>query len=74
MTPEELGNSIRRALAEEPYPESLTAEARSWIDAMYRAHGALYESGLEHAFTEEFLRRCGLKDDEIMEALGALHP
>lgn len=74
LTPEELGDSIRRALAEEPYPENLTAEARTWIDAMYRAHGSHYESGPEHAFTEEFLRRCGLTDDEIMHALGALHP
>ena len=74
VTPQELGESIRRALAEEHYPESLSSEARSWIDEMYRAHGPLYESRPEHAFAEEFLRRCGLSDDEIMHALGALHP
>lgn len=74
MTPQEVGDSIRRALDEEPYPENLTEAARSWIEAMYRAHGTLYESGAEHAFTEEFLRRCGLTNDEITQALGALHP
>jgi hypothetical protein len=74
MTPNELGQSIRGALEDEHYPESLSAEARSWIDSMYRAHGALYESRPEHSFAEEFLRRCGLTDDEIHHALGALHP
>ena len=33
-----------------------------------------YTSRLEHVFTEEFLRRCGLSDGEIFHALGALHP
>jgi hypothetical protein len=74
VTPQELGESIRQALADEHYPESLSSEARSWIDEMYRAHGALYESRPEHAFADEFLRRCGLTNAEIMQALGALHP
>lgn len=74
MTPDDLAKEIRIALEDEAYPDSLKPEARAWIDAMYKAHGALYESGLEHAFTEEFLRRCGLDDDEVFHALGALHP
>ncbi len=41
---------------------------------MYQAHGDLYFSRVEHTFAEEFLRRCGLTDTEIFEALGALHP
>lgn len=73
MTPDEFATAVRTAL-EGDYPESLPHEARAWIDAMYRAHGELYTSRLEHAFTEEFLRRCGLSDDEIFHALGALHP
>ena len=73
MTPDEFANQVRAALGAE-YPEHLPVEARAWIDAMYHAHGPLYESRLEHGFTEEFLRRCGLTDDEIFEALGALHP
>jgi hypothetical protein len=73
MTPDEFARAVRAALEGE-YPENLPDEARAWIDAMYHAHGELYSSRLEHAFTEEFLRRCGLNDDEIFHALGALHP
>lgn len=49
-------------------------KCEAWIDGMYRAHGALYQSGPEHAFAEEFFQRCGLTNDEILHALGALHP
>jgi hypothetical protein len=73
MTPEDLAADIRRALSAD-YPTSLSPTGRAWIDAMYQAHGELYSSRLEHSFTEEFLRRCGLTDEEIFEALGALHP
>lgn len=73
MTPETLAAALRTAL-DGDYPESLSNEARAWIDAMYLAHGDLYSSRLEHGFTEEFLRRCGLSDDEIFHVLGALHP
>jgi hypothetical protein len=73
MTPDDLAAEIRRALPDE-YPENLSPEARAWIDAMYHAHGDLYFSRVEHLFAEEFLRRCGLEDHEISEALGALHP
>jgi hypothetical protein len=73
MTPDEFAKTVRAALEGE-YPENLPDDARAWIDAMYHAHGELYSSRLEHAFTEEFLRRCGLSDDEILHALGALHP
>jgi len=73
MTPEDLAAEIRRALSGD-YPESLSSEARAWVDAMYQAHGDLYFSRVEHTFAEEFLRRCGLTDTEIFEALGALHP
>ena len=73
MTPDEFATAVRTAL-EGDYPENLPDEARAWIDAMYHAHGELYASRLEHAFAEEFLRRCGLNDGEIFHALGALHP
>jgi hypothetical protein len=73
MQPEDFASEVRRALEAE-YPEDLPEDARAWIDAMYHAHGDLYGSRLEHGFAEEFLRRCGLDDDEIAEALGALHP
>lgn len=73
MQPVDLAAAIRAAL-DGDYPENLPPDVRAWIDAMYHAHGELYVSRLEHAFTEEFLRRCGLRDDEIDHALGALHP
>lgn len=73
VRPEDFAIAVRNALQGE-YPESLSGDARAWIDAMYLAHGEFYSSRLEHAFTEEFLRRCGLSDDEIGHALGALHP
>lgn len=73
MTPEEFADAVRLAL-EADYPESLTETARAWIDSMYLAHGDLYVSRLEHAFAEEFLRRCGLNDGEIAHTLGGLHP
>lgn len=73
MTPEDLAAEIRRALAED-YPSNLSRDARAWIESMYQAHGDLYFSRLEHAFAEEFLRRCGLADAEIFAALGPLHP
>ena len=73
MTPAQLAASIRTAI-EDDYPVSLSEEARAWIDAMHQAHGDLYESRLEHSFTKEFLRRCGLDRTEIDHALGALHP
>lgn len=74
MNPEKLAHTIRQTLEDDRYPEGLPLDTRSWIDAMYRAHGPLYGSEPEHAFTEEFLRRCGLSDGEIHHALGALHP
>lgn len=73
MTPDQLAATIRDALARD-YPSALPEDAREWIDVMYHAHGDLYPSRLEHAFTEEFLRRCGLHEDEIEHTLGALHP
>lgn len=73
MTPEQFAAEIREALRN-GYPENLSPDARAWIDSMYHAHGDLYASRLEHAFAEEFLRRCGLSNDEIIDALGALHP
>ncbi len=73
MNPAELATEIRAALRGE-YPEDLSHQARTWIDSMYRGHGDQYFNRLEHRFTEEFLRRCGLADAEISRALGALHP
>ena len=73
MRPSELAEDIRSALRGD-YPENLSPDVWAWIEAMYLAHGDLYSSRLEHAFTEEFLRRCGLTDEEIFEALGRLHP
>jgi hypothetical protein len=73
MGPDDFAKAVRTAL-EADYPESLPEIARAWVDAMYHAHGELYGSRLEHAFAEEFLRRCGLTDHEIFHALGALHP
>lgn len=73
MKPAELAEDIRTALRGN-YPEDLSPETWEWIRAMYLGHGDLYSSRLEHLFAEEFLRRCGLTDDEIFEALGALHP
>ncbi len=73
MKPSDLAEDIRSALKGD-YPENLSPDTWAWIETMYLAHGDLYFSRLEHAFTEEFLRRCGLTDEEIFEALGRLHP
>lgn len=73
MKPDEFAYAVRDALQGD-YPEGLSGDARAWIDAMHHAYGELYGSRLEHAFSEEFLRRCGLNDAEIAHALGGLHP